>query len=242
MTDIIQGHSGGPAKPMLAPEVKTGLPLEETTLAEALRHAGYATGIFGKWHLGGTGFEPDRHGFEVSVGGNHLGLTADFFYPGWKTARPGARAASMARRLGADAGAGIPIEGRPGDYLTDCLTEESTAFIRANRRRPFFVLLSHYAVHIPIQAKAESISRYETPGESAPHRNPVYAAMLESVDQSVGAVMRTLDENGLADNTLVVFTSDNGGLLTPQPPNGLPPTSNRPLRAICTREASACRC
>jgi arylsulfatase A-like enzyme len=138
----------------------------------------------------------------------------------------------VARRLGlSEAAAGIPLEGQPGEYLTDRLTDAAVDFIHANRERPFFLLLSHYAVHIPIQARQNLVQAYEgRRNPASPHRNPDYAAMLESVDISVGRVMRALEEFGLAERTSIIFTSDNGGLLTPQAPRGLPPTSNHPLR------------
>ncbi|MSV29812.1 MAG: DUF4976 domain-containing protein [Bryobacterales bacterium] len=221
MTDIVQGHRPSPKDPLLAPEVRPALPLEEVTIAETLKTAGYISACIGKWHLGAKGFYPEDQGFAVNVGGTHIGMPNNFFFPDWKLSRNGPLAA-----VGA-----VPIDGQPGEYLTDRLTDAATSFIEENRDRPFFLYLAHYAVHIPMQAKTDLIERYERKADPADaQRNPIYAAMVDSVDQSVGKVMRKLDEMGIAGNTAVLFMSDNGGLLTPMKPNNLPPTSNLPLR------------
>jgi arylsulfatase A-like enzyme len=125
-----------------------------------------------------------------------------------------------------------PIEGREdGDYLPDRLAEEAAKFIRDRRERPFFLYLSHYAVHIPLQAKKDYIAKYRGKAEPGqPQNNPIYAGMVQSIDDSVGRVMRTLEELGLADRTVVFFMSDNGGLSVREGPN-TPATSNAPLRA-----------
>jgi len=230
MTDIIQGHPATPGHPLEPPEVEKALPLKEVTLAEALKSAGYVTASIGKWHLGAKGFYPEDQGFDVSVGGNHVGMTNDFFYPGWKDARAGGQ--RVLRRFGsADALTGVPLDGRPGEYLTDRLTNVAVQFIEDNKERPFFLYLSHYAVHIPIQAPKDLIAKYERKASrDNPQHNPVYAAMVEAVDRGVGKVTAKLRELGLDGRTVIFFMSDNGGLLTPQPPNNLPPTSNLPLR------------
>ncbi len=184
----------------------TDLDLEFVTLAEALRDAGYATGHFGKWHLGGTGSTPIDHGFDVNIGGDEIGHPPTYFYP----YRGGGREL---------VGLG---EGKEGEYLTDRLTDEALNFIEANSEKPFFLYLSHYAVHTPLQAKPALVDKYAEKPDTGLHSNPVYAAMIESVDVSVGRVLAKLDELGLTSNTVVIFHSDNGGYG--------PATSMAPLR------------
>src|SRR5439155_24792396 len=133
------------------------------TLAEALKAAGYAAGHFGKWHLGGPGFGPQQHGFDVNVAGDQTGSPRSYFAP-FKDAQ----------------GRFMPgLEQAPdGEYLTDRLTTEAERFIDANRDRPFFLYLAHYAVHIPLRAKQELIARYPTDGRAGTQNNPIYAAMI----------------------------------------------------------------
>jgi arylsulfatase A-like enzyme len=181
-------------KRTLAPEV--------VTIAEALKSAGYVTASIGKWHLGrGTETGPEGQGFDVSIAGNRAGMTRRHFSP--------YRLANLS-------------DGPEGEYLTDRLTDESLKFIEANRDKPFFLYLSHYAVHTPIQAKKPVIDKYRNKEPDGGQNNPTFAAMVESVDQSVGRVMKRLDELGLTDNTVVIFFSDNGGVF------GI--TSMEPLR------------
>jgi arylsulfatase A-like enzyme len=200
------------------------LPLEEVTIAEALREAGYACGYVGKWHLGGEPYTPEAQGFAFNRGGCHLGSPPSYFDPYKNPALPDRRA---------------------GEYLNDRLADEAEAFLEANRDRPFFLYFAHYAVHIPLQARADLLAKYEAKAAAAPlaeaHRfgregdhpvrlvqdHPVYAAMVESVDQTVGRMREALARLGLADRTAVFFFSDNGGLSTAEGS----PTSNAPLRA-----------
>ena len=114
-------------------------------------------------------------------------------------------------------------DGRPGEYLTDRLTDEAVRFITESRDKPFFLYFPHYGVHSPLQAKEEMVARYEQIPKRQRQGDPVYAAMVESIDQSVGRVLSTLDELSLTENTVVIFTSDNGGFWKA--------TSNAPLRA-----------
>ena len=180
------------------------LPLEDVTLAEALREGGYRTGIIGKWHLGGEPFStPAHHGFDVTIAANDHGNPGDYFFPySGKWSIPTTNLKATWR---------VIEGGEKGEYLTDRLTDEADGFIRENQKNPFFLYLSHYAVHTPLQAKKEMVAPYESVPESERQGKPVYAAMIESVDQGVGKLMATLDELGLAKNTLVIFTSDNGG-------------------------------
>ena len=192
------------------------LPLEEVTLAEALREAGYRTLHVGKWHLGGPPFSlPAHHGFEVNVGGSEHGAPGHYFYPykgSWKIPTTGQRVEKIT----------LP-DGREGEYLTDRLTTEALALIEKNRDQPFFLYFPYYAVHTPLQAKRELVARFNKVPRNERQGSPVYAAMVASVDESVGRVMEKLEELKLAGNTLVIFTSDNGGFAGA--------TSHDPLRA-----------
>ena len=180
------------------------LPLEEKTLAEALRGGGYRTCIVGKWHLGGEPFNTARHhGFDVSIAANDHGNPGNYFHPykgRWSIPTTKLKASWQ-----------VLPGGKPGEYLTDRLTDEAVNFIHENRQKPFFLYFSHYAVHTPLQAKKAMIRKYETIPKAERQGNVTYAAMVESVDESVGRVMKKLDELNLSGKTLVIFTSDNGG-------------------------------
>lgn len=209
------------------------LDLEETTLAEHFHDAGYATLHAGKWHLGGERHWPEYQGFDVNIGGWSQGGPfggKQYFSP---YANP---------RL---------TNGPDGEYLTDRLAEETVRFINDHRFNPFFVHLSFYSVHVPLVARADLLEKYEAklaklPVLSEPWTRtadgrvrarqdlPVYAAMVEAMDQAVGRVLKKLEETNLASETIVVFTSDNGGLATGD--RGIAeaegwPTTNAPLRA-----------
>ena len=174
------------------------LPLSKITVAEALKAGGYATGCFGKWHLGRGENMPTAQGFDEAVvrtGGGHL----KYKYASSTSAAP-----------------------QPGEYLADFLTREALSFIDRHKDGPFFLYLPHFAVHPPIQAKQKLIARYRDKPPAGGHSHPVYAAMIDSVDASVGRVMAKLDELRLAENTVVIFCSDNGGHANY--------TSNAPLR------------
>ena len=205
ITDFIPGH-WRPFEKLVVPEVTRNLPAALTTMAEALHDAGYATGHFGKWHLGGQGSQPPDHGFTTAVttGGRH-------FAPRFRTTPK--------------------MDVPDGTYLADFLTDRALEFIDRNRSRRFFIHLSHYAVHIPLEAKAGTIKKYEKKPKPAKGINhPVYAAMIEHVDESVGRVLAKLKALGLEDDTVVVFTSDNGGLRQRYTADGDIVTTNAPLR------------
>jgi len=180
------------------------LPLEEITIAEALREVGYRTASIGKWHLGGPPFSmPEHHGFDLNVGGHPHGAPGSYFYPyqgDWAIPSTNLRATWN-----------VLPDGEPGEYLTDRLTDEAVKFIRDNRDQPFFLYLPHYAPHTPLEAKPELIAKYEAIPESQRQGLPVYAAMIESIDQSVARVVATLRELKLEDNTIIIVTADNGG-------------------------------
>lgn len=220
LTDWLPGRGDRPDQMLRRPTIRQELPLEETTLAEALKAAGYATAHIGKWHLGGEGFGPREQGFDVNIGGDHTGTPRSYFAP-YRGGKQGEAAAVMPG-----------LENAPtGEYLTDRLTAEAEKFIDAHRAQPFFVYLPHYGVHTPLKAKEEMIAAYAG-WDGVPHgkqENPIYAAMLESVDASVGRIVSQLEKLGLRENTLIIFTSDNGGLATLEGPH-TPATNNAPLR------------
>lgn len=196
---------------VLQPSTRLALPLEEVTIAEVLGKAGYRTACIGKWHLGTKGFLPSDQGFDVVFAGDEAGSTSSFFYPDWKKK--------------------VNLEGEAGDYLTDRLTTLAVDFIRENKDRPFFLYLPHFAVHTPIQGKPVKVKKYNAKADPKnPQNYGEYAAMVESLDESVGRVMDTLDELGLTDKTLFLFTADNGGVSSREW-KGRPVTSNLPLRA-----------
>jgi arylsulfatase A-like enzyme len=200
LTDWIAGTLFPFAK-LKPPDWRQYLPLEERTLAEALKPLGYTTQHLGKWHLGNEAYYPEKQGFDGNIGGTFRGAPPSYFSPyGIET---------------------LP-DGPPGEYLTDREGNEAAKFIAANRSRPFFLYLAHHAVHNPQQAKEPITARYRARTPGARHSKPVYASMIDSMDESVGHVMATLTELGIDNRTIVIFTSDNGGLLNN--------TSNSPLR------------
>lgn len=204
---ITQHGSDGPQfwpenRRVQPPPTKHELPHETITLAERLKAAGYATGFFGKWHLGGDKrFWPTEHGFDVNVGGCGLGGPPTYFDP--------YRIPSLPSR-------------KPGEYLTDRLADEAIAFLRREYERPMFVCLWTYNPHYPFEAPEELIAHFQ--GQEGPGlKNPIYGAQIEATDRALGRVLNELDRLGITDETLVIFTSDNGGW------SGA--TDNRPLRA-----------
>ncbi len=234
------------------PKWRGGLPSSETTFAEALRVAGYRSALIGKWHLcGGGGYStvgmlPEDQGFDHVVAATEAGLPRSYFAPydgpfdeanEWRSKK-----------------AAIGLEAHSKDeYLTERLTDEAIGFIERHVQsepdRPFLVVLSHYAVHQPIDVKRDVEQRYQRKlGAMTPYDGPEflprdgltkarqddagYAAMVESIDDSVGSVTSALDRLGLSDSTVVIFTSDHGGLSNKGPNHGRDvETSNLPFRA-----------
>ena len=211
LTDFLKGRRTRKGSPVLPAPYRDELPLEEVTIAEALKSAGYTTCHIGKWHLGGEPYFPEHQGFDINIGGCHSGAPRSFFWPKW--------------------GDNPPVVGRrEGEYLPDRLAEEAAHFIEVNKDKPFFLYLSHYAVHIPMEAKEEMIAKYRAkPKPRGGQDNPIYAAMVESIDQSVGRVVKTLERLRIDDRTVVLFMSDNGGLSVREGKN-TPATTNAPLR------------
>jgi arylsulfatase A-like enzyme len=228
LTEWLPSGRWNPGAKLQSGRFLRGLPVEEHTLAEALREGGYRTAHIGKWHLGSEPFcLPEHHGFDVNIAGNAHGAPGSYFfpYPGdWLIPGSGQRATWN-----------VLPDGKDGEYLTDRLTDEAVKFIHdsqtttnqepgtKNKAQPFFLYFPHYGVHTPLQAKADMIAKYERIPEAERQGKPEYAAMVESIDDSVGRVMATLKELSLDSNTVILFTSDNGGFYNA--------TSNAPLRA-----------
>lgn len=205
LTDWIKGHVRPEAK-LRIPDWTMYLPLEEVTVAERLRLAGYTTVHIGKWHLGDPPYYPEHQGFDLNIGGSHIGSPSSYF-------RPYGNGANR-----------VPLEGgHEGEYLTDRLTDEAVRFIEAHTDRPFFMYFAHYAVHTPLQAKPALVDYYQkklgkalAAGDDLDGQQcSVYAAMIHSMDESVGRLLDCLERHDLASRTVVFFTSDNGGLVLP---------------------------
>ena len=210
LTDWIKGHQKPYAK-LLPPDWVMYLPLEETTIAELLRKRDYSTASIGKWHLGHEKkYYPQNQGFDVNTGGYYKGSPSSYFSP---YSNP---------RL---------TDGVRGEQLTDRLTEEAVRFIAAQKDGPFFLYLPFYAVHTPLQAKEEDVTYFkERADANARQRNPVYAGLIKNMDRNVGKLMDCLDRLDLTENTLVIFTSDNGGMIGNRTDRHKQITSNYPLR------------
>lgn len=176
-------------------ENRTVLDTSFATIAEALSSAGYRTGFFGKWHLGDGAFGPTGQGFDEAAGWTALGSPPGYAWP-----------YERGRFTIPDLRAG----GAAGENLTDRLVQESIEFLEAGSE-PFFLMVSHYAVHTPIEADSARIGRFEGQPADGGHRDPAYASMIAAVDDGLGALLAALERSGKADNTFVVFTSDNGG-------------------------------
>ncbi|HWQ52813.1 MAG TPA: sulfatase [Bryobacteraceae bacterium] len=221
MTIWHEASQNPPRDRRLIPPVTVGsLPHQEVTIAEALKARGYSTAHVGKWHLGTAGSYPETQGFDVNIGGTFWGAPPTYFYPYRGN-----------KRFGGEYRYVPHLEwGEPGEYLTDRLTAEALKIVDRVQQGPFLLNLWYHTVHTPIEGKPELVARYRDrirPGMH--HRNAAYAAMVHSLDENVGRILRRLNETGLADRTVVVFTSDNGGFIGNF--EGQPATSNHPLRS-----------
>ena len=213
LTDWIRGQNRPRAR-LKIPDWTMHLEHREVTVAEAVGPAGYATAHIGKWHLGNNEHSPETQGFDVNIGGTAAGSPPGGYFLPNRLDLPGAT---------------------EGDYLTDRLTDEALQLITDWKSRPFFIYLAYYTVHTPIQGKPELVEHYLNQLERAAnpptsvHINPTYAAMVHSLDESVGRITAKLNELDLFQNTVVIFTSDNGGLSHRMgKPTGI--TRNNPLR------------
>ncbi len=214
LTDWITGHERPHAK-LKIPEWRKFLPFEEITLAEQFKAAGYATASIGKWHLtpalkeGDEAYYPEKHGFDLNLGGYARGQPPSYVSPYKIPTLP---------------------EGPKGEFLTDREAAESVKFIEANKDKPFFLYLPHYAVHTPLDGKPEVVAKYQAKAAKTPdlkQKNPTYAALVESVDDALGTIRAALRKLKLEENTIIVFTSDNGGLIL----RNDKATDNSPFRA-----------
>jgi arylsulfatase A-like enzyme len=229
----ITDYIGAPTRPdqwkrntkLLPAPYEDRLPLDSPTLAKSMKSAGYATFFAGKWHLGPEGFWPENQGFDINMGGIDKGGP----YGGNKYFSPYGNPR-------------LP-DGPEGEHLPDRLATETNRFIEANKQTPFFAYLAFYSVHTPLMAREDLRQKYENKskrlgvvdqwGREAERdvrlvqSHAVYAGMVEAMDQAVGKILAKLDELSLSENTLIIFTSDNGGVSTSE---GWP-TSNVPLRA-----------
>jgi arylsulfatase A-like enzyme len=211
-------------KPLRPASYEDRLRHEETTIAEALKEAGYATFFAGKWHLGPEGFWPEDQGFDVNIGG-------------WRSGGP-----YGGKRYFSPYGNPRLEDGPDGEHLPDRLATETIKFINDHAEKPFFAYLSFYSVHTPLLTREDLKEKYELKKQNAPddkwgkeemrkvrlvQNHAVYAGMVEAMDQAVGKVLDFLRSSGLEKNTIVFFMSDNGGLSTSEGH----PTSNLPLRA-----------
>lgn len=227
-TNFFSGKRGGRFAP--AP-LNDRMPLDEITIADALKSKGYATFFAGKWHLGDSEeYFPQNRGFDVNIGGHTKGgpYTGGRYFGPFKNPQ-------------------MQVESPKGDHLPDRLSRDTAAFIDDNKDKPFLAYLSFYSVHTPLMGRPDLVAKYkqkaaEIDGEEFAaeeqifgdkprkvrilQKHAVYAAMVEAMDQAVGKVLQQLEDSGVADNTVVVFTSDNGGLATSEGS----PTSNLPFR------------
>lgn len=202
ITDWIPGQMPDNPK-LIVPDWTKYLPLEEFTLANAFHNAGYATASIGKWHLGKEPYYPDKHGFDINLAGTDAPNPTNGYFAPYRIAT-------------------LP-EGPKGEYLTDRIGHEAVSFIEKNKDKPFFLYLPHFAVHLPVNSKEDLKAKYQAkrhPGQA--QNNAGYAGMIESMDDTVGWIRSKLEELKIADRTLIVFASDNGGRV--------PTTSNLPLR------------
>jgi arylsulfatase A-like enzyme len=213
-TGLAGEYAENPGQPLLTPKNQGFLPLEELTLAERMKGLGYTTFHVGKWHLGGEGMYPEDQGFDFNFGGNDLGQPPSYFDP-YEPATP-----TPFYELNR-------VEPRAaGEFLTDREGDEIVNFLQSQDQK-FFIHWAPYAVHTPLMAPEELVEKYKRKA-GGKQNNPIYAAMVENLDQNVGKVLAALDRLKLSDKTLVIFTSDNGGLMG-NPTN--PITNNYPLRS-----------
>ncbi|SVC54131.1 uncharacterized protein METZ01_LOCUS306985, partial [marine metagenome] len=209
---------------LLQPICLDSLPLKHVTLTEVLKKAGYFNAHLGKWHVGRAEAYPQAHGFHVNIGGTLWGAPQTFWYPfngdgyfrDWRYV-PGLE------------------PGNKGDYLTDRLTDKALVIMekQAKASRPFYLNLWYHSVHTPIEGKPELVERYRKKiNPNSVRKNSHYAAMVHSLDENVGRVLAKIDELGIAGNTLVIFTSDNGGFINKCKLNReLAVANNAPLRS-----------
>lgn len=215
---------------------------EDKNFVKQFKNAGYASFYVGKWHLGSDQSSPTGFGFDQSFAAGEAGATGQQFYPFNKGREKGAKGEKAAVE-------DVEEYAKPGDFLSDVLTKRTIEYIKESKNKPFIGVLAFYAVHTPIEAKPEDIERnkaeiakmnfgptpeYVTEGTGQTHmwqNNPTYAGLVENTDENIGKLIQALKDNGLYENTIIVLTSDHGGLSTRGNNNRIIPTSNAPLRA-----------
>lgn len=206
------GKSAAPDQKSIQPVPPTRLKTEYRTLAESLKEAGYATGHFGKWHLGPEPFSPLQQGFDVDV-------------PHWPGPGPAGSYVAPWKFKDFDHDPGVPDQ-----HIEDRMAKDAVAFIEKHKDRPFYLNYWMFSVHAPFDAKKALIEKHRARVNPAdPQRSPTYAAMVESMDNAIGTLLDTLDRLKLADKTIIIFTADNGGNMYNEI-DGTTPTSNVPLR------------
>ncbi len=221
MTIWREASANPPLKRKMIPPITVGdLPHEEVTLADVLHDAGYYTARVGKWHLGEASYYPETHGFDANIGGSHWGAPTTFFYP-----------YSGSGTFGNEFRYVPHLElGAKDEYLTDRLTSEAIRIVEKVHDRPFFLNMWWHTVHTPIEAPQGMVEPYvEKFRPESNHQNARYAAMVESLDTNVGRLLAKLEELGVSDRTVVIFTSDNGGFVNKN--RGQVVTNNAPLRS-----------
>lgn len=207
-----EGKKAPPGSKSIGPDPVSRLNTTYYTLPKALKAAGYATGHFGKWHLGAEPYSPLQHGFDVDI-------------PHWPGPGPAGSYVAPWKFKDFDAD-----PGEPNQHIEDRMAKEAVAFMEKHKDEPFFLNYWMFSVHAPFDAKKDLIEKYrKTMDPADPQHCPTYAAMIESMDDAVGTLLDTLDRLGLADNTIIIFTSDNGGNMYNEV-EGARPTSNAPLR------------
>lgn len=200
------GHAFKPQEPRLAPSARPELPfrqlnlytnrnylpLEEITFAEVFKDAGYVTGLMGKWHLGAEEYAPSNQGFDVVFGGHSGGNLGRYFYPYTFTDK-----------------------GETGEYLSDRISYEAVEFIEDYAAQPFCLVVSHFSVHTPIEAKADKVAYFKKKAEGlgVTEKDPTYAAMISHLDDAFGRILEAVEKENIADRTVIIFTSDNGGMV-----------------------------
>ena len=195
-------------KKLMTPSNPFWMEKEEVTIAELLNKNGYFTCHIGKWHLGPDEYYPEHQGYDLNIAGCDMGQPVNYFDP--YANEKGVRFPTLKPR-------------REGEYLVDRLADELVNVIHEHKNAPFFINMCYYAVHTPLMAKPEMIDKYEVKTKVDKQNNAVYASMVESVDHAVGKLIKTLEKEKLLENTLIIFFSDNGGLIGP--------TNNAPLRS-----------
>lgn len=206
LTDFIPGSPQRTTSKLITPKFTQEIPIDEVTIAKLVKPKRYASANIGKWHLGGEGFSPTDQGFDVNIGGDDRGHPARYFGP--------------ETFPNMDLG--------PGEFLTERVTEEGVQYLGRMKDQPFFLYEAHYAVHGPIQAKPADVEKYRKRDTGV--IDPVYCAMVESVDVSIGKLLDAVEASGMADRTVIFFTADHGGLMYRENTTK-PVTTNAPLRA-----------